>query len=184
MPCFFVVFVVDLLVVDDIFVETSASVDDICGIRIVNDVPQIFKSLLVRQGLGQCRVVFEHLHLPRTLTVALRRPKRGDAQVVVADGLPSLQVVGIGRGFQSFRESLVRLERPNNVQKAFFLAAKHPTEAVPVITVRTHFTLVGQGPVRRLVSTGQNVDRPSNRWNGEFAGSKPPLDLCGAHNKI
>ena len=116
--------------------------------------------------------------------MALGRTKRGEAQVVVADGLAPLQVVGVGFGLESGREALVGSVGSNEMQETLFAVAEDARQAVPEVAVVAHLGQEGQAAVAGLVSPGQDVDGAANGGDGQFAGPEAPLDLGGAHDEV
>ena len=134
--------------------------------------------------MRKVRVVLVHLHLVRSLAVALRGTKRREAQVVVADGLSALEVIGVGFRLQPLCKSLVGLVRAHKMKKPFLLVAKHAAEAVPEVSVRAHLGLVVDGAIGRFVSPSQDVDGAPHRWNGELARAQATLNLSRAHHQV
>ena len=188
LPSLFVVVVEHLLVVHHELVEAASAVDDgrfrqSIHHRIVL-VHAGLPLLIGNQPLGQVCVVFVHLHLVRTLPMTLRSAKRREAQVVVAHGFSPLEVVCVGFRFQTVREALVGFVGSYEVQESLVLVAKYAAQAVSVVAVRPHLSLVIDGPVGRLVATRQNVDGSTHRRDGELAGPKAALHLRGPNDEV
>ena len=70
------------------------------------------------------------------------------------------------------------------MQEALLIVAEHSSQAVAVVSVVAHLREEGQAAVAALISTCEDVDRAPNRGDGQFAGTEPALDLCGAHDQV
>ena len=116
--------------------------------------------------------------------MALGSTKRGEAQVVVAESLPALEVVRVGLGLQPGSKALVGAVGPDKVKEALLLGAEDPGQAVPVVPVVADLAEQRQPAIARFIATGQDVDRAPHGGDGQLAGAKATLDLGGTHDQV